>query len=121
MTEITGMGWTQGQQGGIGYPPLIVKYKNKWWFVEGSRNHGGTICFQCSRDKHITYGYEPGGFAEQPRAFGSVCYRSLIPKAKTYPTRIPRRSLSWEQFVTIVKTEYGEPNVLIRQFKEVTG
>ena len=29
---------TLGQQGGIGYPPMIVQIKNKWYAVEDSRD-----------------------------------------------------------------------------------
>lgn len=113
--KIEGISWTLGQQGGIGYPPQIVKYRNRWWFVEGSRSHGGTVCYRCSDDRGIPYGHKPSNrFGEQPLAFGSACYRSLIPKAKTMPSfkQAFHQIMDWEQFVSIVKELYGEPNIL---------
>jgi len=103
-----GFGWTSGQQGGMGYPPLVIKHKNKWWLVEDSRNHGGTICQQCSNARNIAYGYRPGGFAEQPKPYGSACYRLLIPHPKTHPTSFPKRIMSWNTFHTIVKDIYAQ-------------
>jgi len=115
VAKIEGMDSTQGQQGGIGWPPAIVKYENRWWFVECSRTHGGTVCSQCSRDRGIPYGYKPSNkFGEQPLAFGSACYRSLLPKAQKYPSlkQAFQRAMPWEQFVSIVKELYGEPAIL---------
>lgn len=113
MKKIIGFGWTAGQQGGNGWPPLVVKHQNKWWLVEDSRNHGGTVCFQCSRDRSIAYGIHPSsGFGEQPKPFGSPCYRSLIPRPTTHPTSLPKRIMSWQIFVSIVETQYGKPEPL---------
>ena len=105
--------WTQGQQGGIGYPPELVKYNGKWFWVEKSRSHGGSICFQCSRDRGIPYGYRPGGFAEQPKPYGSRCYRSLRPRTKSHPRNVAKAGImTWREFVNIIKREYGEPEVV---------
>jgi len=29
---------TTGQQGGIGYPPIIIKFKNRWYAISDSRD-----------------------------------------------------------------------------------
>lgn len=42
-----GFGWTRGMQGGIGYPPLVVKHRGRWRLVQDSHNHGGTHCRLC--------------------------------------------------------------------------
>lgn len=81
---IEGFALTAGQQGGIGYPPEIVKYKNRWYFVDDSRAHGGDICYKCSEARGIKYGFIPQRFG-QPRAYGSACYRSLVPRVNTRP------------------------------------
>ena len=44
---LEGFGYTFNQQGGIGYPPVVVKFKGRWRQVAGSRNHGGTRCPAC--------------------------------------------------------------------------
>jgi len=114
--KITAFSLTAGQQGGIGYPPEIVKYKNKWWFVEDSRNHGGDMCYQCSEARGIKYGFIPQRFG-QPKAYGSACYRSLVPKADTRPSlkQVYKRYMPWETFVAIVRNQYGEPEVMERK------
>jgi len=67
--KIEGISWTLGQQGGIGYPPQVIKYKGKWYLVEDSRSHGGTICHKCSEARNIQYGYTPQKF-NQPKPNG---------------------------------------------------
>lgn len=109
---IEGTSWTRGQQGGIGYPPQLVRYKRKWYWVEDSRNHGGSVCPQCSKDRNIEYGFMAQRF-DQPRPYGSQCYRSLCPHTKSIPRDLRGvGSMSWQQFVTIIKREKGEPVVM---------
>lgn len=45
--SLMGFSWTRGRQGGIGYPPLVIIYRNRWHRVEDSENHGGTNCRFC--------------------------------------------------------------------------
>lgn len=53
---------TLGQQGGIGYPPIIVQYKNKWYAISDSRKHKPPrsieILLEYVRRKISDYGYE---------------------------------------------------------------
>ena len=99
---------TLGRQGGIGYPPLVVKISNKWYQIVDSEAHGGTICHKCSEARKITYGYNPQRW-DQPKPFGSECYRSLIPHLM--PKQRPRyiELMPWEVFVDLVKSQFGEP------------
>ena len=108
-----GFSLTQGQQGGIGYPPEIVKYKNRWHFVEDSRGHGGDICYKCSEARGIKYGFIPQRWG-QPKSYGSACYRSLVPRATTKPSlkQALTRTIPWQQYVSIVKELYGEPEII---------
>ena len=108
-----GIGITQGQQGGCGYPPLIVKYKGKWVWVDDSRNHGGSICYLCSKARDIPYGHTPGGRFEQPKPYGSRCYRSLLERRLPYKSVFSiRDSISWNEFVDAIRLESGEPEAI---------
>jgi hypothetical protein len=83
---------TTGRQGGIGYPPLLVKVGRGWLWVEGSTEHGGTVCKKCS----IEFGREMG------------CIREILP---SLPSRVrPRMGewehISWEEFRTLVKEQF---------------
>ena len=53
---------TLGQQGGIGYPPVIIQYKNKWYAISDSRKHKPPysieILLEYIRRKISDYGYE---------------------------------------------------------------
>jgi hypothetical protein len=44
-----GYSWTKGMQGGIGYPPLVVNWKSRWWSVKDSESHGGSKCAACAK------------------------------------------------------------------------
>lgn len=108
-----GFGDTWCRQGGIGYPPEIVKISGKWYQVIGSEAHGGTVCHQCSEDRNILYGYIPQRFG-QPEAYGSECYRNLIPRLR--PKFRPRKLqyIEWVKLVELVKKQYGEPTIIAR-------
>lgn len=113
MDKLEGISWTSGQQGGIGYPPELVRYRNKWYWVEDSRNHGGTICYACSEYRNIPHGFKPGGFAQQPKPYGSACYRSLRPSCKMRSRKMNAiQTMPWEEFRNIIKQLYGEPEVI---------
>lgn len=108
-----GFGWTRGMQGGIGYPPLVVLFRNRWTYVEDSANHGGTTCFACCRDNGIPYGYEPPQRFGQPRSYGMCCWRSLVknhqPSVPLFLNKLPR--ISWLKFVDTIKQEGESPDV----------
>ena len=112
---LKGYSLTQGQQGGIGYPPLILKHQNKWWFVNESRNHGGTVCQTCSKDRGIASGYTPQRWG-QPEPFGSRCYRSLLPITSTVPTLTQAfsRTINWPDAVILIKETYGDPKIIAK-------
>ena len=111
---VKGVSITLGQQGGIGYPPLVIKHKGKWFWVEDSRNHGGTICYKCSESRRVVYGFEPQRFG-QPKPYGSECYRSLVERIKSprNPLGI-RNTITWKQFVRMIRRESGLPKIIKR-------
>ena len=106
-----GFGDTWCRQGGIGYPPLVVKISNRWYQVDDTEAHGGSICPKCSEARGIPYGYKPQTWG-QPKPFGSTCYRSLIPRLmpKNRPQHI--EPLPWKVFVALAEKQFGEPGII---------
>jgi hypothetical protein len=87
------LSWTTAQQGGIGYPPLLVKVGRRWLWVEGSTEHGGSICRKCS----VEFGKE------------MACIREILP---SLPSRVRPRVgdweyITWEEFKVLVKEQFG--------------
>ena len=109
-----GFGQVLGMQGGCGCPPLIVKISNKWYRVEDSHKHGGTICYQCSESRQVPYGFTPQRFG-QPKPYGSECYRSLIPQLKPAKHPFPKLTIPWGELVDLIKKQFGEPIVIPRK------
>ena len=109
-----GFAFTRGMQGTSGYPPLIILYRGKWTYVEGSSNHGGSICYICSYDNNIPFGHESAKDFEQPRPYGMRCYRSLVvwktPYKRFFLNKLP--TITWEQFVAAIKRERSLPEVI---------
>ncbi len=106
--------YTIGQQGGIGYPPALVKFKDKWYFVDDSRFHGGTICQQCSKTRGVPFGYKPQKWG-QPKPYGSPCYRSLVPKFNKTPRDIRdayANPMTWDEYKKLIIQYYGEPEII---------
>ena len=107
--------YTVGQQGGIGYPPALVKYKGKWYFVDEARNHGGIVCPRCSKDRGVQFGYKSGGFAQQPKPYGSQCYRSLVPHFNKMPRDMRdayNNPMTWDEYKSLIIKYYGEPEII---------
>jgi hypothetical protein len=87
------LNWTIGQQGGVGYPPLLVKIgKGKWLWVEGSRDHGGVICGKCSEE----FGREV------------ACIREAVPLLTRQNLKVGDwEYITWEEFKVMVKEQFG--------------
>lgn len=106
--------YTSGQQGGIGYPPALVKYKSKWYWVEDSRYHGGTICQKCSKDRGVAFGYKPQKW-DQPKPYGSPCYRSMVPNFNKNPRNMYdayENPMTWDEYKSLIIKYYGEPEII---------
>jgi len=109
-----GFAFTRGMQGTSGYPPLIILYRGRWTYVEGSSNHGGSICHVCSHDNNVPFGHTLTRAFEQPRPYGMRCYRSLVKRKTPYKRLLLNRlpTITWEQFVEAMKREERLPEVI---------
>lgn len=106
---VYGFSWTRGMQGGIGYPPLVIKYKGQWTLVEDSQNHGGTVCSRCTLAEtgHYPIRIPPKDRFSQPTFQGVPCIaarvETLRPKVPLYFNRLPR--ITWQEFEALIKRE----------------
>jgi len=85
--------WTIGRQGGIGYPPLIIKVGRKWFWVEESELHGGSICQKCSKK-----------YAQKMQ-----CIAEVVPRLRKEKPKIGKWSyITWDEFESLVKKQFNQ-------------
>jgi hypothetical protein len=86
------LSFTTGRQGGIGYPPLLLKAGKEWFWVVGSTEHGGAMCRRCSME----FGRE------------MTCIREILPSLRSERPRIGEwEYITWEEFKVLVKEQFG--------------